>query len=111
MRPSISVRKCVDETRSEAGGCKSGQFAIRAKALPGNPFDVDTLARTVQASERIVGNEIDRLHADAGCRRHNSPNKFKASPQAVAPPHAVNQTRHAPPRRNRTPATSRTSIG
>ena len=34
-----------------------------------NPFDVDTLARTVQASEQIVGNEIDRLQAMPGMTR------------------------------------------
>src|SRR5580704_9065053 len=66
--------------------CKGGQFAIHAKALPGNPYDGHTLAKIIPAIEQLIGNQIERLHADA----------------AEAPPHAADQTRDAPPRRRRT---------
>ena len=46
--------------------CKGGQFAIHAKALPGNPYDGHTLAKIIPAIEQLIGNEIERLHADAG---------------------------------------------
>jgi IS5 family transposase len=45
---------------------KGGQFAIHAKALPGNPYDGHTLAKIIPAIEQLIGNEIERLHADAG---------------------------------------------
>jgi IS5 family transposase len=59
--------------------CKSGQFVVHAQALPGNPYDGHTPARIIPAIEQLVGNEIERLHADAGYRGHNaSPeDKFK----------------------------------
>jgi IS5 family transposase len=53
--------------------CKGGQFAIHAQALPGNPYDGHTLAKVIPAIERLIGNEIQRLHADAGYRGHNAP--------------------------------------
>jgi IS5 family transposase len=52
--------------------CKGGQFAIHAQALPGNPYDGHTLARIIPAIEELVGNQIERLHADAGYRGHNA---------------------------------------
>src|SRR6202043_726295 len=51
--------------------CKGGQFAIHAKALPGNPYDGHTLAKIIPAIEQLIGNQIERLHADAGYRGHN----------------------------------------
>ena len=59
--------------------CKGGQFAIHAKALPGNPYDGHTLGQIIPAIEQLVGNEIERLHADAGYRGHNAPpaHRFK----------------------------------
>ena len=57
--------------------CKGGQFAIHAQALPGNPYDGHTLARIIPAIERLVGNTIERLHADAGYRGHNAPPDYK----------------------------------
>jgi transposase, IS5 family len=53
--------------------CKGGQFAIHAKALPGNPYDGHTLAKITPAIEQLIGNRIERLHADAGYRGHNAP--------------------------------------
>src|SRR5215475_12390129 len=57
--------------------CKGGQFAIHAKALPGNPYDGHTLAKIIPAIEQLVGNQIERLHADAGYRGHNAPLDYK----------------------------------
>ncbi len=57
--------------------CKGGQFAIHAQALPGNPYDGHTLAKVIPAIERLVGNTLDRLHADAGYRGHNAPSNYR----------------------------------
>src|SRR5580704_14013776 len=56
---------------------KGGQFAIHAQALPGNPYDGHTLAKVIPAIERLIGNEIQRLHADAGYRGHNAPPPYQ----------------------------------
>ena len=53
--------------------CEGGQFAIHAKTLPGNPCDGHTLAKIIPAIEQLIGNQIERLHADAGYRGHNAP--------------------------------------
>src|SRR5262249_37588566 len=57
--------------------CKGGQFAIHAQALPGNPYDGHTLAQVIPAIERLLGNTIERIHADAGYRGHNAPLDYK----------------------------------
>ena len=57
--------------------CKGGQFVIHAQALPGNPYDGHTLARIIPGIEHIVGNTIERIHADAGYRGHNAPPDYK----------------------------------
>lgn len=58
---------------------KGGQFALHAKALPGNPYDGHTLAAIIPEMEHMIGNEITRLIADTGYRGHNAPlsHKFK----------------------------------
>jgi transposase, IS5 family len=56
---------------------KGGQFVAHVQALPGNPYDGHTLAGVIPAIERLVGNTIDRLHADAGYRGHNAPPEYK----------------------------------
>jgi transposase, IS5 family len=57
--------------------CKGGQFAIQAQALHGNPYDGHTLARVIPAIEELVGNTLQRIHADAGYRGHNAPPDYK----------------------------------
>ena len=57
--------------------CKGGQFVAHAQALPGNPYDGHTLAEVIPAIEQLVGNTIERLHADAGYRGHNAPPDYK----------------------------------
>jgi IS5 family transposase len=52
---------------------KGGQFALHAKALPGNPYDGHTLATVIPDMERTIGNQIGRILADAGYRGHNAP--------------------------------------
>ena len=52
---------------------KGGLFALHAKALPGNPYDGHTLATVIPEMEAMIGNDIDRLLADAGYRGHNAP--------------------------------------
>jgi IS5 family transposase len=44
---------------------KGGQFAPHAKALPGSPYDGHTLATIIPDMENAIGNEIDRIFADA----------------------------------------------
>jgi IS5 family transposase len=56
---------------------KGGQFALHAKALPGNPYDGHTLAAIIPAMEEIIGNDIQRLLADAGYKGHNAPLSHK----------------------------------
>ncbi len=56
---------------------KGGQFVAHAQALPGNPYDGHTLATVIPAIEQLVGNTIERLHADAGYRGHNAPPEYK----------------------------------
>jgi transposase, IS5 family len=57
--------------------CKGGQFVTHVQALPGNPYDGHTLARVIPAMEQLIGNTIERLHADAGYRGHNAPPDYK----------------------------------
>ena len=57
--------------------CKGGQFVAHVQALPGNPYDGHTLAHVIPAMEQLVGNTIERLHADAGYRGHNAPPDYK----------------------------------
>ena len=56
---------------------KGGQFALHAKALPGNPYDGHTLATIIPEMERTIGAEIGRILADAGYRGHNAPSSHK----------------------------------
>jgi IS5 family transposase len=58
---------------------KGGQFALHAKALPGNPHDGHTLATIIPDMEITIGNRLERILADAGYRGHNAPlsHKFK----------------------------------
>lgn len=56
---------------------KGGQFALHAKALPGNPYDGHTLATVIPDMEKTIGNELSRILADAGHRGHNAPDTHK----------------------------------
>jgi IS5 family transposase len=56
---------------------KGGQFAVHAKALPGNPYDGHTLATVIPDMEQMIGNKIERILADAGYRGHNAPQSHK----------------------------------
>jgi transposase, IS5 family len=50
-----------------------GQFALHAKALPGNPYDGHTLATIIPDMEAGLGCDLQRILADAGYRGHNAP--------------------------------------
>lgn len=56
---------------------KGGQFALHAKALPGNPYDGHTLATIIPNMEKTIGAEIERILADAGYKGHNAPSSHK----------------------------------
>lgn len=56
---------------------KGGQFALHARALPGNPYDGHTLAAIIPDMEHTIGNEIERLLGDAGYRGHNAPDSHR----------------------------------
>jgi transposase, IS5 family len=56
---------------------KGGQFALHAKALPGNPYDGHTLNSVIPDMERTIGNQLSRILADAGYRGHNAPESHK----------------------------------
>ncbi|ESZ57342.1 hypothetical protein X727_32470 [Mesorhizobium sp. L103C119B0] len=72
--PGIKVSLATTLQRS-----KGGQFALDAKALPGNPYDGHTLAAIIPDMEKTIGSEIGHILADAGYRGHNAPdsNKFR----------------------------------
>jgi transposase, IS5 family len=57
--------------------CKGGQFALHAKALPGNPYDGHTLAPIIPDIEKTIGSEIERVLVDAGYKGHNAPLSHK----------------------------------
>jgi IS5 family transposase len=56
---------------------KGGQFALHAKALPGNPYDGHTLATVIPDMEATIGAEIERVLADAGYKGHNAPSTHR----------------------------------
>jgi IS5 family transposase len=56
---------------------KGGQFALHAKALPGNPYDGHTLATVIPDMEHLIGAGIERILADAGYKGHNAPISHK----------------------------------
>jgi len=56
---------------------KGGQFALHAKALPGNPYDGHTLETVIADMERTIGARIERILADAGYKGHNAPLSHK----------------------------------
>ena len=56
---------------------KGGQFALHARALPGNPYDGHTLAAIIPDMEASIGNGIERILADKGYRGHNAPPSHK----------------------------------
>ena len=56
---------------------KGGQFVVHVQALPGNPYDGHTLAEVIPGVEKLVGNTIERVHADAGYRGHNAPPEYQ----------------------------------
>jgi len=58
---------------------KGGQFALHAKALPGNPYDGHTLQTIIPDIEATIGAELERILTDAGYKGHNAPasHKFK----------------------------------
>ena len=58
---------------------RGGQFALHAKALPGNPYDGHTLAEIIPDMEAMIGVGLDRILADAGYKGHNAPlsHRFK----------------------------------
>ena len=58
---------------------RGGQFVAHVAALPGNPYDGHTLATVIPAIEALIGNELDRIIADAGYRGHNAPPEHTGS--------------------------------
>ena len=72
----FGVKVSIATTLHRSSG---GQFALHAKALPGNPYDGHTLATIIPAMEKTIGAGLDRILADAGYRGHNAPpsHRFK----------------------------------
>jgi IS5 family transposase len=56
---------------------KGGQFALHAKALPGNPYDGHTLQTIIPDIEATIGAELERILTDAGYKGHNAPASHK----------------------------------
>ncbi|ASY73833.1 IS5-like element ISRsp18 family transposase [Sinorhizobium fredii] len=70
----FGVKVSVATTLNRSMG---GQFALHATALPGNPYDGHTLATVIPDMEKMIGNELSRILADAGYRGHNAPESHK----------------------------------
>jgi transposase, IS5 family len=64
----------IDTTNTRAQG---GQFALHAKALPGNPYDVQTLRFAIEDTKRLTGREIERAYFDKGYRGNEAPNPHR----------------------------------
>ena len=56
---------------------RGGQFALHARALPGNPYDGHTLAAIIPDMEASIGAPLERILADKGYRGHNAPPSHK----------------------------------
>ncbi|SEI20095.1 transposase, IS5 family [Rhizobium tibeticum] len=72
--PPSSASRSRSPPRSSARRAAS---SLHAKALPGNPYDGHTLATVVPDIEKTIGNEIERILADAGYRGHNAPESHR----------------------------------
>ena len=57
--------------------CKGGQFVLHAKALPGNPYDGQTLGEVIEETQELTGREIERAYVDKGYRGHNAPKPLR----------------------------------
>ncbi len=53
--------------------CKGGQFVLHAKAIAGNPYDGHTLARAIEATEKLIERPVERAYVDKGYRGHKAP--------------------------------------
>jgi IS5 family transposase len=47
---------------------------LRAKALPGNPYDGHTLRDVIEDTQKLTGCEIERSYVDRGYRGHDAEN-------------------------------------
>lgn len=56
---------------------KGRAVALHATAPPGNRYDGHTLTTIIPDMEKMIGNELSRILADAGCRGHNAPESHK----------------------------------
>jgi transposase, IS5 family len=45
---------------------RGGQFIVRAKALPGKPYDGDLLGTIIPEIEKQIGVSLKRIFCDAG---------------------------------------------
>lgn len=67
----FGVKASVVTTNARAPG---GQFVLHATTLPGNPYDGHTLSAVIEATERLIGREIERAYVDKGYRGHDAAN-------------------------------------
>jgi len=76
----FGVKASIVTTNARAPG---GQFVLHAKALPGNPYDGNTLGAVIAETEKLTGCAIERGHLDKGYRGHNAekPRRFFISGQ------------------------------
>jgi hypothetical protein len=63
----FGVKASIDTTNRRAPG---GQFVLRARALPGNPYDGHTLRDIIEATQSLTGRKIERGYVDKGYRGH-----------------------------------------
>ena len=70
-RPTSSGSVSIVTTNARAPG---GQFVLRAKALPDNPYDGHTLRDVIEDTQKLTGCEIERSYVDKGYRGHDAEN-------------------------------------
>ena len=57
--------ECVDKGKAHA------------KALPGNPYDGQTLTAVIEETETLTGREVERVYVDNGYRGHDAPEPLR----------------------------------
>ena len=70
----FGVKVSIATTNARAPG---GQFVLHAKALPGSPYDGQTLRSAIEDTERLTGRKIERAYVDKGYRGHDAPNPHR----------------------------------
>lgn len=73
-RYEFGVKTSIAVTNARTAG---GQFIVGMQALPGNPFDGNTLTARIEQVERLTGITVERAYVDRGYKSHKHGGKAK----------------------------------